>query len=141
VASAGLNVTVMSHQWGVSRDSVLLVALGLVLALGTLDACGGPTTAAQARSLCQAALGSRALNSAPGTVEELRTLRIGPGLLAVPHAFPRAAANQVIGLCWTGKPGNYELYAVANGYEPLRVEGLGGKYITTTPGPGTVPIP
>ncbi len=130
----------VNHQCGAVGGRVLVAATALAMVSVALSGCSSsPST--EAKSLCQGAFGSKALNWAPGTVQDVRTLRIGPGVLAAPHAFPKAAANEIVGLCWTGKPGNYELYAVAGGYKPVRVEGLGGKYETTTPGPGTVPFP
>jgi hypothetical protein len=111
---------------------------------------GAKTTApaspsALARDLCQTSLGAQALNSAPGTVAEVRsTFVVAPspsGKLEFPNAFPGARGNQIIGWCWTGKPQLYELYAVASHFKPMRVEGLGGAYILKTPEPGPAPIP
>lgn len=104
------------------------------------------TPAAVATSLCQMAFGSKALNSAPGTVENLRATTVGPPPLpgrplGFANAFPKAEGSQTIGWCWTEKPGSYELYAVTTGYKPIRVEGLAGQLETKTPSPGPADIP
>ncbi len=117
------------------------VAMAVLLALGMV-ACGGPATpAAQVTALCRGAFGNRALNSAPGTVQDVRTLSVSVGPPQHPQAFAKARSKQMIGWCWTGGPGNYVLYAVATGYKPLRIEGLGGTSFTNTPAPGPAPIP
>ena len=98
-----------------------------------------------ARTLCEDALGSQVLNSASGTVNDVRTLVVGPlwpaHPFSYPHAFPKASGSQAIGWCWTGHPSNYTLYAATSGYPPLRVEGLAGPLETRTPAPGPAPIP
>jgi hypothetical protein len=124
-------------------------AFGLLLMVLLLAGCvSSPATpAADAKALCQSAFGSMALNSAPGTVEDLRTTTVGPPPpppgrpLGFANAFPKAEGRQTIGWCWTGKPGNYELYAVTTGYKPIRVEGLAGQSETKTPSPGPAAIP
>lgn len=72
----------------------------------------------------------------------MRTLFVGPGIFyPSSHAFPRAPVTQTVGWCWTGNTGNYQLYAVANGYGPVYVEGLAGKYQNKVPAPGPAAIP
>ena len=113
-----------------------------------LGGCSSPSTPADlAQSLCQNAFGAKALNSAPGTVEDLRTTIVGgpPPSAGQPlefaNAFPKAEGSQTIGWCWTGRPENYLLYAVAAGYKPVHIEGFGGRSFTKTPAPGPAAIP
>lgn len=112
----------------------------LLLALLAIASCSGPTTpAALAKSLCHSAFGDKALNSAPGNVQDLRTLMMGPFAqppLEFAHAFPNAGRNQTIGWCWTESQRSFSLYAVTAGYKPVRVEGLRGTVGNKTPPPG-----
>ena len=116
------------------------------LGVGTLfGGCGGHIIGTEvvssrtvASQFCRLAFGSRVLNSAPGTVGDLRTLVVGPGDRPAPNAFPGRLTGEIIGWCWTGEPGNYVLYAADGGYQPVRVEGI---TVSQTPAPGPAPIP
>ena len=136
-----LNMAVVRHA--MRLGSVLFSVLGAVVGF-TLTACGSPAgPVTEARSLCQSAFGTKALNSAPGTVEDVRNLSIGPppGYQPGSHAFRGTNGSQVIGWCWTGKPGDYEMYAVTSGFKPVKIEGLAGPLETKTPLPGPAAIP
>ena len=131
--------------------SVVRRVMGALALTVPLGACGGPSPhsisaaspppTATARTLCHNAFGFGSLNSAPGTVSDVRAfIPGGPSdNRPAPHAFPRASSDEVVGWCWTGGPGSYDLYAVAAGYKPVRVEGLGGPLETKTPPPGPAP--
>jgi hypothetical protein len=98
----------------------------------------GLASGASASSLCRVAFDTGALNFASGTVGDLRNLAIGPALRPAPAAFAGAGAAEPIAWCWTGSPGNYTLYAVAHGYQPVRVEGLSQRELPD-PGPAAIP--
>jgi hypothetical protein len=120
----------------VIRWLVRILGVTIVLAV---PSCGATTTSSHsAKSLCQNVFGTKALNWSSGTVNDVRTLAIGPGFRPAPHAFPKAKANETVRWCWTGKPERYDLYAVSTGYKSIRIEGLG---VTQTPSPGPAPIP
>lgn len=97
--------------------------------------------ASEASKLCASAFSARTLNSATGTVAEVRSLTVGPGIRVAAHAFPGVSGSEVIAWCWTGGPGHFVLYAVADGHAPVKVEGLSGPNATQTPQPGPPPIP
>ena len=121
------------------RTVAIATAAGLGVGI-MFCGCGGHVPGTQVVSvsqLCQSALGSRVLNSAPGTVGELRSLVIGPNDRPAPNGFPGRITGQIIGWCWTGEPGNYVLYAAEGGYQPLRVEGIA---VGQAPAPGPAPI-
>jgi hypothetical protein len=91
---------------------------------------------ASAEALCQSRFGTRYLNSAPGTVAEVRAVTAGPGALATPGAFPGAAPRALAAWCWIGRSGDYHDYAVELGFAPILKGGIAGPLATTTPPPG-----
>ena len=124
------------------RAICLLVGLALCAA-----ACGSgpspssgqaasPTT--EAARLCSSAFGSRYINSAVGTVSEVRNLTVGPGFQPAKDAFSGVPAGQVAAWCWTGTSGDYRLYAVVQGHPPIKIEGMA---VAQAPAPGPAPIP
>ena len=119
-----------------------LIASTLCLALLASD-CGEvhspETKGALAKSECERSFGSKALNSAPGTVEDVRSLEVGPGNHPAPHAFRTAPPKELIGWCWTRIGTTYTLYAVAANFKPVPVEGLGNTAHTPKPGPAPIP--
>jgi hypothetical protein len=124
----------------VIRKSLVVSTLCfLPLASGCGHAASPESPVALAKSDCEGDFGSKALNSAPGTVEDVRTLEIGPGSRPVPHAFAGAPRKDTIAWCWTKKGTTYNLYAVAAAYKPVRVEGLGNAIHTPAPGPAAIP--
>lgn len=88
--------------------------------------------------LCSSAFGTTYANSDPTTVEDVRSLQVGPGYQPGKGAFRGAAGTQVAAWCWTGSPGIWRLYAVAQGYPPVLTEGVSFSQI---PSPGPAPIP
>jgi hypothetical protein len=122
---------------------IALAALGATLA--AVESAGRPrppSPTATARALCHDILGARALNSEPEKLITVRQFTYGPGSRPAPNAFPGLDTSQVVGVCWTAKPSTgYELYAVASGYKPVRIEGVTGVGFTSTPLPGFVDIP
>ena len=122
---------------------IALAALGATLA--AVERAGRPrpsSPTATARALCHDILGARALNSEPEKLITVRQFTYGPGSRPAPNAFPGLGTNQVVVVCWSGKPRTgYELYAVASGYKPVRIEGVTGVGFTSTPLPGFVDIP
>jgi hypothetical protein len=132
------------------RDAAFAVAgLFALAALGAslvaVENAGRPRSlspTATARALCHDILGARALNSEPEKVSTIRQFTYGPGVHPAPNAFPTLGTNQVVGVCWTGRPNtSYKLYAVASGYKPVLIEGVTGVGFTSTPLPGFVDIP
>jgi hypothetical protein len=118
---------------------VPLASCLLPLASGYAYGASPRTPGALAKSECESAFGRKALNSAPGTVQDVRTLQVGPGYHPAPHAFAKAPPRESIGWCWTKKGTTYTLYAVAAAYKPVRVEGLGTTIHTPAPGPAPIP--
>ena len=145
-----MSVKIRGHSVrGLGTTAVLPVSLSLMaLCLG---ACGGSsrasnprvigTPASEAARLCGSAFPGHALNSVIGTIEEVRSLKVGPGYSPAPNAFAHLPQSQEIAWCWTGAPGHYVLYAVASGQKPVRVEALLGPNASQTPEPGPAPIP
>lgn len=117
--------------------------VALDASLAAVESSGpSPSQATTARALCHGILGARALSSAPTTLRTVRQFTYGPGIHPAPNAFPGLSGNEVIGVCWTGKPSaGYELYAVAAGYKPVRIEGVSGVGFTSTPRSGFAEIP
>ncbi|HEY5111509.1 MAG TPA: hypothetical protein VII67_04180 [Acidimicrobiales bacterium] len=122
---------------------IALAALGASLA--AVESAGrtrSPSPTATARALCHDILGARALNSEPEKLSAVRQFTFGPGDHPAPNAFPGLGTNQVVGLCWIGRPSTgYRLFAVATGYKPVRIEGVTGVGFRSTPLPGFVDIP
>lgn len=135
-------VIASSTGMNLRRTICLLVGLTLCAACGrsgpspSRSQATSPTT--EAARLCSSAFGSRYINSAIGTVAEVRTLTVGPGFQPAKDAFSDVPAGQVAAWCWTGAAGAYRLYAVVQGHPPLKVEGLA---VANAPGPGPAPIP
>ncbi|HET9732945.1 MAG TPA: hypothetical protein VFP54_09750 [Acidimicrobiales bacterium] len=94
--------------------------------------------ATEATKMCSSAFGSHYVNSAIGTVGDVRTLEVGPGLQPGESAYVGLPASQVSAWCWTGTPGDYTLYAVVGGRPPLKIEGMA---VSQAPAPGPAPIP
>jgi hypothetical protein len=119
---------------------IALVALGVSLAAFT---GAGPSPTSTARLLCHDVLGGRALNSEPEKVSTVRQFGYGPAdFHPAPNAFRTLGAIHTVAVCWTGTPnGGYELYAVTTGYKPVRIEGVTGVGLKSTPTPGFVDIP
>ncbi|HUI49872.1 MAG TPA: hypothetical protein VL119_14340 [Acidimicrobiia bacterium] len=108
-------------------------------ALGTAGAAGAATGALQ---MCRRALGARTvLNAKLASVQEVRSLQVGPGGYPAPKAFPNAAPTGPAAWCWTGRPSDYVLFAVGSGGTKTRVEGLHGAVFTSPPAAGPAPIP
>lgn len=123
---------------------IALAALGASLA--AVENAGRPRSlspTATARALCHDILGARALNSEPEKLSTVRQFTFGPATHpAAPSAFPGLSTNQVVGVCWIGRPSTgYKLFAVATGYKPVFIEGVTGVGFTSTPLPGFVDIP
>ena len=122
---------------------IALATLGATLA--AVKSAGRPrppSPTATARALCHDILGARALNSEPEKLITVRQFTYGPGSRSAPNAFPGLDTSQVAGVCWTAQSSTgYELYAVAPGYKPVRIEGVTGVGFTSTPLPGFVDIP
>ena len=133
---------------GVERLLVVMKWTALVVASFTFAACGrseasapsghatSPTT--NAAKLCSSAFGSRYINSAAGTVGDVRTLTVGPGFQPAKDAFVGVPVGHVAAWCWTGSSGDYRLYAVVRGQTPLKIEDLA---VAQAPAPGPAPIP
>lgn len=122
--------------------TVVLAAAGATLA--AVESATAPSRAAAARELCGGAFGSRALNSKPVSVSEVRaTVPGGPPGRRPPlrHAFPDASKATLAAWCWTGKRHDYSLFAVVQGYRPRLFEGVSGVGYDTHPPPGPAPIP
>lgn len=101
----------------------------------------GGRTSTGAAKLCSSAFGTHYLNSATGSVADVRTLAVGPGYRPGRDAFVGMAGSHTMAWCWTGAPGAYTLYAVVQGHPPFRMEGLGGTLELQAPAPGPAPIP
>lgn len=119
----------------------------LMLAVCGLSACdrsmadrarSTATLPMDAATLCGSALGTNYLNSAPTTVGDIRHLSIGPPGQPYRGSFAGLDDNRIAAWCWTGSPGGYTLYAVAQGRPPLRIEGV---TVSQTPAPGPALIP
>jgi hypothetical protein len=136
---------------GAKRLRAVVKWIGLIVGSFALAACGHATTAqcnsevtsptTEAARLCSSALAAHYLNSAPGTVADVRRLTVGPGYRPGKDAFVGEADTQTVAWCWTGGPGGYTLYAVVQGHPPLKIEGMGGPLATQTPAPGPAAIP
>ena len=151
-----LFIMLSRHRWHhivriVRYRGAAFVVAGLI-ALATLGATLAavksagrprpPSPMATARALCHDILGARALNSEPEKLIAVRQFTYGPGSRSAPNAFPGLDTSQVAGVCWTAQSSTgYELYAVAPGYKPVRIEGVTGVGFTSTPLPGFVDIP
>src|ERR1035437_10342950 len=128
----------MRHR-GVALLIVAVIALGVSLAAFTSS---GPSPTTTAQALCHDILGARALNSEPEKVSTIRQFTYGPDVHPAPNAFLGLGMNQVVGVCWTGRPSiGYELYATASGYKPVRIEGVKGVGFRSAPAPGFIDIP
>ncbi len=130
--------------------AALLVTVLLIVGWGGRTSPNKLTTgddakspASTARFLCLDALGARALNSAAEKLETVRQFGYGPtDIQPAANAFKSLGPSQTVGVCWTGAPSaGYELYAVATGYKPVRIEGVTGIGFKSTPAPGFVDIP
>ncbi len=129
--------------------AAVVVAAGALIAglIGTGVVLSGRSApenpAVVARLLCNGAFGNRALNSSPVSVKEVRTSVPGGPAESPPlrDAFRGASTGAVAAWCWTGKPQNYHLYAVVQGYPPRFFEGVVGPPFTSTPAPGPAAIP
>jgi hypothetical protein len=130
--------------------AVLLVAVLLIIGWGGRTSPSKLTTgddakspASTARFLCHDALGGRALNSAAEKLGTVRQFGYGPtDIQPAANAFKSLGPSQIVGVCWTGTPSaGYELYAVATGYKPVRIEGVEGIGFKSSPKPGFVDIP
>lgn len=122
--------------------------IALMATCCALGACGGSAAsrpssqstspATDAAHLCSSVFGSHYINSAMGTVGDVRTITVGPGYQPGKDAFVGVPDGQVAAWCWTGTSGDYKLYAVVQGHPPLKVEGLA---VARAPAPGPAPIP
>ena len=136
---------------GARRLRTVVKWIALIVGGFALAACGHATAAqsnsevtsptTEATRLCSSAFATRYLNSAPGTVGDVRSLTVGPGNRPGKDAFIGESDRQTVAWCWTGGPGDYTLYAVVQGHPPLKIEGLGGPLETQTPAPGPAAIP
>jgi hypothetical protein len=106
--------------------------IGVVLALVTLAACShghatGRATSTTAKSSWQtvqqiaAALCERAkpepahlAASFPATIADFRSTTIGTVGPTQRRRFPKLAASDSGAWCWTGRPGEYDVYEVAS---------------------------
>jgi hypothetical protein len=93
--------------------------------------------AATARAVCESVLG-HVDTASPGTVGDVRDLRIGPDSAPAPHAFPNAPASETVAWCWVRDTAQRVdvAWAVHPGDPPVQVGGIGW---TTQTGPGPVP--
>lgn len=133
---------------GVERLMRAMNWIALFVASCTVAACGGSAAspassqatspATEAAKLCSSAFGSRYINSALGTVGDVRAITVGPGFQPAKDAFSGVPASQVAAWCWTGTSGDYRLYAVVQGHPPVKVEGMA---VAQAPAPGPAPIP
>gem|GEM_PF-2464390 len=135
------NVAIVLATVVIAAGAVIAGLVGTGALFAGRDAPGSP--AVVARMLCKGAFGGGALNSAPVSVKEIRTTVGGgpPGPLPLRGAFRGAPTAAVAAWCWAGKPRNYRLYAVVEGYRPRFFEGVAGPPFTTTPAPGPAAIP
>ena len=122
--------------------------IALIVAGCTLAACGrsaaSPSSSqtaspnSEAAKLCSSAFDSHYINSATGTVGDVRSISVGPGSQPGKDAFVGIPASQVAAWCWTGTTGDYTLFAVVHGHPPLKIEGM---TVAQAPAPGPAPIP
>jgi hypothetical protein len=116
--------------------SFTLTACGRSVASRSSSHTTSPTT--EAANLCSSAFGSYHINSAIGTVGDVRTLTVGPGFQPAKDGFIGVPAGHAAAWCWTGSSGDYRLYAVVRGHTPLKIEGMA---VAQVPAPGPAPIP
>lgn len=104
---------------------------------------GSASPASLATTLCRTSFGSKARNSAPGTVAQLRTVTLGGPQPYKPdlRAFPGVSTDTTIAWCWTGGPRDYTLYAVAVGFKPVMVQQVSGQGAGAGPPPAGRPVP
>lgn len=121
-------------------------------ALGASLAAAETTTqspATVASSMCHAGYGKLLLNSAPETVQTVRSFYISPGgpgpspQLRATKARKFAALSltrtEVMAWCWTRTgTDRFTAFALAAGHKPLYIEGVAG---IGPPGPGPAAIP
>ncbi len=125
-----------------SSPATTSVAAPTTVATTTGSAAHIASAQARAESMCRAAFGARALNAAPGTVNEARSLTAGPeSFQGHKDAFRGARPHAVIAWCWLGHPGLYKSYAVTQGFAPVLMGTIGGAVITAPPAAGPPVIP
>jgi hypothetical protein len=114
------------------------VALAASLACGSCG--GGAHLNRRAEHLCQRAVANEK-TSAPATVGEVRSWRVGADADPSPTAFAGQKDSDFAAWCWTGANGNFTVYAVDAQGASFRYGGTYGlpSNLSVPSGPPVIP--